>query len=273
MDEITWMDRPTLTNALAIVAFTGWNDAGNAASDTADAVREQSQAELIGVIDHDEFEDYQENRPTVSIDGGGSRRLEWPDTRVFASTKYDRDLIVVIGDEPALRWKRFAQVLADGLRSLDVKEVILLGAFLGEVPHTRDVPIIGSFDEATRTQFGLRRSQHEGPTGIVGALNHLFGNDGFESGSLWAGCPHYLASHPNPKAAKALLEKLGLVAGLPIDATVLDGAILEWGEEVADATTHTELVEYLAELETEYDADVTEPEVLLSEIEDFLRKQ
>lgn len=273
MDEIAWTDKPQLTNALAVVAFTGWNDAGSAASDAADEVREQAEAELVGIIDHDEFEDYQENRPTVSMDAGGSRRLEWPDTRLFASTKFDRDIVVLIGDEPALRWKRFAKVLADGFRALGVTEVISMGAFLGEVPHTRAVPVMGGFDTEIRQLHGLRTSQYEGPTGIIGVLNHLFLNDGFTGGSLWAGCPHYLASHPNPKAARALLEKLALVSGLPLEAEALDDAVLEWEEEVSDATTHTELADYLIELETEYDAEVTEPEVLLNEIEDFLRNQ
>ena len=273
MDDITWMEQPQLSNALAVVAFTGWNDAGNAASDTADEVRAQSEAELVAIIDHDEFEDYQENRPTVSIEGGGTRRLEWPDTRLFVSRKFERDLVVLIGDEPALRWKRFSRVLSNGLRSLGVTEVISLGAFLGELPHTRDVPVMGGFDAPTRERFGLRASQYEGPTGIIGVLNHLFLNDGFDGGSLWAGCPHYLASHPNPKAARALLGKLGLVSGLPFDITEFDESVATWAEEVAEASEHSELVEYVEELERMHDAEEQESEVLLSEIEDFLRRQ
>lgn len=273
MDDITWIDQPQLSNALAIVAFTGWNDAGSAASDAADEIREQSDAELMAIIDHDEFEDYQENRPTVSIDGGGTRRLEWPDTRLFVSTKFERDLVILIGDEPALRWKRFSRVLSNGFHSLGVTEVISLGAFLGETPHTREVPVMGGFDAPTRERYGLRTSQYEGPTGIIGVLNHLFLNGGFEGGSLWAGCPHYLASHPNPKAARALLNKVGLVTGLEFDASEFDEAVEEWTEDVAEASQHSELAEYVAELERIHDEEAQEPAVLLSEIEDFLRRQ
>lgn len=163
------------------------------------------------------------------------------------------------------------------MRGLSVTEVITLGAFLGEVPHSLEVPIIGVADEETREAHGLLPSSYEGPTGIVGVLNQWFARIGLESRSLWAASPHYLASTPNPKAAQALVQKLASLTGLNLDAGYLAPEVLEWEERVAEAIAENEeLEEYVQQLEEALEGPVIEVgdgENLLDEIEDFLREQ
>ncbi len=276
-DVIEWIDRPELTDAVAVMAFRGWNDAGEAASTAAEFVRDQSLAKLVAVVDYDEFNDHQANRPHVVIDSEGTRAIDWPDARIYAVSRKTQDLVVIIGEEPSLRWKEFCRVMTRAMRGLNVTQVVTMGAFLGEVAHTLDVPIMGITDGETRERFGLFPSNYEGPTGIVGVLTQWLGHAGLDSKSLWAASPHYLASTPNPKAAVALVEKLALLTGIEVDAGYLSPEVLEWELQVEEAIAdNEELEEYVQQLHEVLD-DSTLPvesqENLVDEIEDFLREQ
>ena len=276
-DVIEWLDRPELTDAVAVMAFRGWNDAGEAASTAAEFVRDQSLAQLVAVIDYDDFNDHQSNRPHVVIDGEGTRAIDWPDARIYAVARRTRDLVVVIGEEPSMRWKEFCRVITRAMRGLNVSEVVTMGAFLGEVAHSLEVPIMGLTDGETRERHGLLPSSYEGPTGIVGVLTQWLAHAGLDSKSLWAASPHYLASTPNPKAAVALVEKFGLLTGVEVDAGYLSPEVVEWEKQVEEAIAdNEELEEYVQQLHEVLD-DSTIPagseEKLVDEIEDFLREQ
>ncbi len=278
MDEaLEWLEQPTLSDPLALIAFEGWNDAGDAASRAVGYVLEATGARLIAVIDHDEFNDHQVSRPYISIDDGGERVIEWPDTRFYVTTAVERPLVLVLGEEPRLRWKRFCQIIVDALNTLSVDNAVTMGAFLGQVPHTLDVPVIGSYDRPTRQTFGLLPSRYEGPTGIIGILNTVLRRAGLEAGSLWAATPHYLQTNANPKATRALLQKVELIGGVQFDLGELDVEVAEWEARVAAAVAgDDELAGYLREMEdllAGAEADNDDGDGLVEEIERFLRNQ
>lgn len=272
---LEWLETPSLTDPLALVAFEGWNDAGDAASTAVEYVRDLTDAHLVAVLDHDDFNDHQVSRPYAALDESGQRTIDWPDTRLYASTVDGRDIVLVLGEEPRLQWKRFCRVIAAALAAIEVKKVVTFGAFLGQVPHTLDVPIIGSYDIRTRHEHDLLPSRYEGPTGIIGVLNHWLQRDGFEAGSLWAAVPHYLQSNSNPKAARALLQKAEALTGIELDLGEFDVEVAEWEARVAAAVAdNDELAGYLAEMEDVIsnvggDNDTN----LVEEIERFLRNQ
>lgn len=276
-DVIEWIDRLELVDSLAVMAFRGWNDAGEAATTAAELVRDQSGARLLGIVDFDEFIDHQVNRPHVFVDDSGTRALEWPDTRIYGVAAQPRNLVIVIGEEPSLRWKEFCRVIANASRSLNVTEVITMGAFLGEVAHNLDVPVIGVADPDTRERHGLLPSNYEGPTGIVGVLNHWFAREGLAAESLWAACPHYLASTANPKAAQALVAKLTSLTGISIAADALDSDVRAWEAQIEQAVSdNEELEEYVRQLQDtieEASLGGGDSRNLVGEIEDFLRDQ
>jgi len=274
MEPLTWHSRPALTDPVVIGAFEGWNDAAGAATGAVEWLVERSDVRLGFEIDHDEFNDHQVSRPQVVVTDEGSRDITWPSTRLFGTSIDGQDVLLLLGEEPRLRWRAFHQLISSALRELGVDRVLTLGAFIGQVPHTLPVPIIGVVpDNSTRTELGLLPSSYEGPTGIVGVLNHNLGLDGFAASSLWAAVPHYLASSSNPKASQALLTKATGLLSIDLAPYSLDQQVAEWEQRVTRAVADSdELREYLAELEQSTDQwSQGDEEHLVEEIERFLR--
>jgi proteasome assembly chaperone (PAC2) family protein len=285
MDSIRRFSKPVLRRPQAVIAFEGWNDACDAASGAVTYLLSLADAgEPFAVIDPEEFFDFQTHRPTVSVDEGGTRSLSWPTTRFFAAHLPDerRDLLLVIGDEPSMRWKTFGRSITQVLAEMDVEEVVLLGAFIGQVPHTRPVPVIGvATDPALVRKHGLMPSTYEGPTGIVGVLQEACREIGLPAVSLWAATPHYLAANPNPKAMLALLDRCGDVLGRDIDTAELKTVAGEFSRRVERAVeSSSDFATYIQDLERQRDESDTPPTLdlssgdeLMTEIEDFLRKR
>jgi len=279
MDSIRRIARPSLRSPRAIMAFEGWNDACEAASGSASFLLGQHDSELFAVIEPEEFYDFQVHRPRVVIDNGGTRSLTWPATTIHAldMTPEAHDLVVVTGDEPNHRWKTYTRLITSLLAESDVELVITIGAFIGQVAHTRPVPIVGvATHPDLLVENDLPNSSYEGPTGIVGVMLEACREMGIPAISLWAATPHYLAANPNPQAMLALLTRAGSVAGINLDTTELATAATEFQSRVDSALEHNdEFAEYVRQLE---DVSVTEPveptftgDTLVSEIEDFLR--
>ena len=283
MDVIRRFSKPVLRRPKAVISFEGWNDAGEAASGAAEYLLASSQStEPFAVIDPEEFYDFQVRRPQVAIDGGGTRSLTWPMTRFYAldMASGDGDLVVVLGEEPSFRWRTYARYLTQVLTEVDVEVVVLLGAFAGQVAHTRPVPVIGvATDPALVDRHKLLHSTYEGPTGILAVLQEACREVGLPAISLWAAAPHYLASNPNPKASLALASKAAEILGFDLDTTSLRSTTDEFERQVAEAMEASgELAEYVADLESDLDngIDAVDPQAgadLVGEIESFLRNQ
>ncbi|HEV2772596.1 MAG TPA: PAC2 family protein [Thermoleophilaceae bacterium] len=238
MSDLNWTDRPRLRNPLFVCAFKGWNDAGEAASAALRFLIESFDAERVGAIDPEEYFDFSETRPTVSLEGGRSRVIEWPEVAFHAAsvTGADRDLLLVEGPEPSLRWRRFARTVIEAGRELEAREMVTLGALLADVPHTRPTQITGlASDDSLIERLGFERSTYEGPTGIVGVLHDACTKADMPSSSLWAAVPHYVAAAPNPKAALALVRKFEGLARMAVDASALEEAAEDYERQVSAA--------------------------------------
>jgi len=285
MDAIRRLARPVLRRPRAILAFEGWNDACDAASGVITyLLGHYNVDEPFAVLEPDEFFDFQAHRPNVSIDEGGTRSLSWPTTRFYAiALPHDeRDLILVIGEEPSHRWKTFSRSIMSLLAEMGVEQAVLLGAFIGQVAHTKPVPVIGvATDPALVFRHGLMTSNYEGPTGIIGVLQEACREEGMPAVSLWAATPHYLAANPNPKAMLALTQKTGEVLELSIDTSELETVVAEFLARVSAAVAASdEFQSYVAELENADDEPPRQGNIdpsmtteLVTEIEDFLRGQ
>lgn len=281
MDAIRRFTRPSLRRARAVLAFEGWNDACDAASGAVRYLLDQADdLEPFAVIEPEEFFDFQQHRPTVEIANGGTRRLTWPTTRFYAMPRpeEERDLVLVLGDEPNFRWKTFSRHVAQVLHDADVDTAVLLGAFIGQVAHTVPVPIVGFATDPALID-GVPKSQYEGPTGIVGVITEACREAGLSAISLWAGTPHYLAANPNPKAMLALLRAAGSVLNVDFDDAELSHLASEFDDQVQAALEESgELAEYVTNLE-QSDEPIQEmprdPDTaaLVNEIEAFLKEQ
>ena len=238
MADLTWSDRPRLRNPLLVCAFKGWNDAGEAASAALRFLIESFDAEEVGTIDPEEYFDFSDTRPTVSLEGGRSRVIHWPAVTFHAASvpAADRDLVLLEGPEPSLRWRRFTRTVIEAGRELDAREVVTLGALLADVPHTRPTQVTGlASDDSLIERLGFERSTYEGPTGIVGVLHDGCTKAEMPSSSLWASVPHYVAAAPNPKAALALVRKFEGLAGMAVDASALEEAAEDYERQVSAA--------------------------------------
>lgn len=280
MDRVRWHEPPERRPRVAVTAFAGWGDAGEASTAAVDHLIATLPVHRLASIDPDPFFDFTVRRPEVEIVGGGTRRLVWPETRILEVEPVTGDpgLLVVRGEEPHLRWQSFAADLVEVFEALGVEQVVSLGAFIGQVPHTLPVPLVGSAaDPSVLTEHHLFASAYEGPTGIVGVLGQVLAGRGIPAVSVWAAVPHYLSNQGYPPGALALLDKALEIAGIPLDTSLLQREAADFRATVDAAVADSEeLTGYVRELEdgsAEEGMEVN-PESgtrLVEEIERFLR--
>lgn len=254
---VTFEPHPPLQRPALVCAFLGWNDAGQAATTAAAYLADQGNGRVIGRMDPEEFLDFQVSRPTVRLEDGVSRVVEWPSLEFVAARHGDRDLVVFSAPEPNNRWRTFAGEVLEAAREIGAGLLLTLGAFLTDVPHTRAVPVVGSAaTEADALGLGLPRSEYEGPTGMTGVLHDASNRAGLPSVSIWAAVPHYLPSAANPNAALALVRRAAAVLGVPVDLGGLTAAAETWEREVADLMSdNDELAAYVRRLEEAQDEE------------------
>jgi proteasome assembly chaperone (PAC2) family protein len=275
--------RPELTRPVLIAAFRGWNDGAQAASLAAGYLAKTWGAERFAHVDPEEFFDFQATRPHVSLEGGMTRRIDWPETAFYHARPdgLDRDIVLLLGIEPNLRWRTFTQLLVDLVGELGVEMMITLGALLADVPHTRPSPVTGSASDPDLVrQLGLSESRYEGPTGIVGVLHDACRRAVIPSASLWVAVPHYVSLTPSPRAAVALCERLGGLIGVDIDVAELEEAAHSYEEQVSEAVASDEETSaYVEELEQRVDSleespsDLPSGDALAAELTRFLRER
>lgn len=242
--------RPRLPDAALLLAFEGWNDAGQAASSALRFVEQSIQSVPLGEIDCEEFFDFTVCRPTVSLDDGG-RRIEWPHVRfAYGAIDATREIVVGGGSEPHLRWRAFADACFSLVSALGLRRVVLLGAYLADVVYSRPVDVTGmASDPALLESLGVGASAYEGPTGIVGVLVERFRREGLEVVSLWAGLPHYISASPNPRGALALVQKIVQLLDLKLDIEGLQREAARFEQKISELVSgDPELLEYVRQL-------------------------
>jgi proteasome assembly chaperone (PAC2) family protein len=288
MQPLIWDRRPTGLRAPAMVcAFEGWNDAGDAASTAVSFVSTALQARRFAHIDTEEFYDFQANRPRIRLVADESRReIEWPSVKIYEAVVpgAPRDLLLVRGVEPSLRWRTFSALIVELAEALGVQMLITLGALLADVPHTHPVTMTGfASDPALLERLGPHRSSdYDGPTGIVGVLHSAAAAASLPSVSLWASVPHYVAAAPSPKAALALVRRLESLIGVSLDTAELQEAATNYERQVGLAvSSNPDVQAFVERLERDALSD-DEPlslenlpsgDLLASEFQRFLRQR
>lgn len=296
MGPLIWESRPESLRAPAVVcAFTGWNDAGDAASAALRFFGTAVGAHRIAHIDPEEFYDFQETRPRIEVSESSTREVCWPTVEVYAAQVpgAPRDLILLSGPEPNHRWRTFSKLVTDLADEFQAGLTVTLGALLADVPHSRPVAISGiSSDDRLVEELNLLPTTYEGPTGITGVVHAACHEAGLPSASLWASVPHYVAAAPNPKAALALVRKLETLIGFTIDATELEDATADYERQISlavqsdpDVMEFVERLERAAEEQDEEEAaeaasramadpmQLPDGDALASQFQRFLRQQ
>ena len=285
MPPLQWESRPDGLRAPALLcAFTGWNDAGDASSTALSFLGSSLDAERFARIDPEEFYDFQSIRPQIRLSEGRTREITWPAVEVFAAHLPDgpRDLVLVQGPEPAMRWRTFCGLVIDLAEALGTPLVVSLGALLAPVSHASPVAMTAlASEEGLVEKLVLSQATYEGPTGIVGVLHAACSEAGLPSASLWASVPHYVAAAPNPKAALALVRAVEELVGISVDAGKLEVAAVDYERQVTRAVQSDPeaqaLVERLEQAAAEEPplrfGELPSGDVIASEFQRFLRQR
>ncbi len=271
---------PDLESPVLIAAFEGWNDAADAASSVVDHLITVWGARVVAAIDPEDFYDFQMNRPVVSTDDAGMRKITWPSTQLSVARPPGsrRDVILLRGIEPNMRWRQFCAELLAAADDLGVRLVVTLGALLAEIPHTRPVPVHGTATEMhLEDRLKLEQSSYEGPTGIVGVLQDACVRLDLPAVSFWASVPHYLPQPPHPKATLALLGQVEDLLELSVPLGDLPEEQRAWARGVNELVDEDEdIAEYVRNLEESADtAGLPEAsgEAIAAEFERYLKRR
>ncbi|WP_214410943.1 PAC2 family protein [Sphaerisporangium fuscum] len=271
---------PELVDPVLIAAFEGWNDAGEASSGALTHLEAEWKATPLVELDPEDYYDFQVTRPVVELGDGITRSISWPTTRLLVARPpgSERDIVLLRGIEPNMRWRTFCSEIVGICLELGVEKAVLLGALLNDSPHTRPVPIVGAVsDPGLARTHNLELTRYEGPTGIVGVLQHSLGAAGVETVSLWASVPHYVAQPPNPKATLALLQRVEDLIGIQMPLGELPEEARAWEHGVDElAAQDSEVAEYVRELEERKDAaELPEAsgDAIAAEFERYLRRR
>jgi predicted ATP-grasp superfamily ATP-dependent carboligase len=258
MEHVRWLSHPTLRNPVVVAAFTGWNDAGDAASGGVRHLIEDWGASALAEIDPEEFTDFATIRPHVRLSSGLTRNIVWPTVGLWSASTPGADVILVLGPEPAMRWRSFSEQIVGVAKHYQASLVMTLGALLADVPHTRAVQLIGTASDQTMIdRYDLQRSRYEGPTGIVGILHDACSKADLPSASLWAAVPAYASQVPSPKATLALVDRLGSIIGTTMPTARLLAQVDDYeGRVSAIVADDDDLSGYVRRLESMADAGI-----------------
>lgn len=268
-----------------VLAFGGWNDAGEAATGAVVWLREELGAEAFVQLPGDAYYDYQQVRPIVTVEDGLVRDVAWPKVTLSAATASPTPLVLAHAFEPQYLWPDFCAELVRVGRDNGVKFVLFLGALLADVPHTRPAPLVATASSDTvRMRMGVDGANYIGPTGIVGVAAKAFADAGFETASIWASASHYVSAEANPNAMHSLLDKVRQLCGVELDLGSLDSTVESWRKRVDEAMEdHPDVSAYVRMLERRVDAgdgggalraeDLPSGEELADELQQFLRDQ
>jgi predicted ATP-grasp superfamily ATP-dependent carboligase len=271
--------RPTARNTVLIAAFEGWNDAGSAATSALEHLGDVWGARKVRELDPEEYHDFQVNRPMVGVGHDGKRQITWPTTTFWVADLPDRTVVLLHGIEPSMRWRRYCTEVLDLAEAHGVRTIITLGALLADVPHTRPIPLTTTSDsEGLRAVLpDVEVNTYEGPTGIVGVLQHEASERGLQAVSLRAAVPHNVANPPSPKATLAILTRIEALLGEPIPLGDLPDDAVAWQHGVDElASEDAEIAEYVQQLEEAKDtADLPEAsgEAIAREFERWLKRR
>jgi predicted ATP-grasp superfamily ATP-dependent carboligase len=287
MNDVRFLSDRQPRRPVLLFAFTGWNDAGEGASGAIRVLAEQWDATQVAELDPEPFTDFASVRPFVMIDEG-RRQIVWPTVDVWAASLPSTDVLLVIGPEPAMQWRRFCDQVGSLAEHYDVSMAVGLGALLAEYPHRRPAHLTAtSLDESLRERFGLRLPSYEGPTGIVGVLGDALATRGILTASLWAAVPTYTAQLAAAKATAVLVRAVCTMVRAAVPVTTLSAAIADYESRVADLLEDDKLAAYVRRLEEAMPPDALDADSgdeltgeldidgdsrLVAEVEEFLRE-
>ena len=213
----------------ALVAFGGWVDAGSGGTGAVRHLITNLKTRKLAEMDPEEFYNFTDTRPLVSIIGAGERAIHWPRGEFHGAVlEHTSDLVLFVAPEPNLKWRTFASIMLDGLQRFGVQSMVCIGSIFGAVPHRGEVRMTGWAND-DRLREALERhnvmfTNYEGPTGFVTSLLAEAGARGLPAVAVYGFAPNYIQGVPNPHVSHALLQTFSGITGVPLPLSDLDRA-------------------------------------------------
>lgn len=271
IDLVNFSEEPRLENATLVLAFDGWMDGGDVSTGTV--------KRLVGLLKADPFAEIKAEpfyiynfpgsmeiaalfRPHIEIEEGIIKSIQMPSNTFYWHKP--SGLLLFVGREPNLRWETFGEAIFGLARRVGVSRILFVGSFGGAVPHTREPRLYVTCSSEKllpeMQQFGVRRTDYEGPGSFTSYLMTQAPSTGLEMVSLVAEIPGYLQG-TNPASIEAVTRRLAKILQLPLDLDSLRTTSTEWELEVSSAVEQNdELAEKVRELEQSYDNQLLEQE-------------
>jgi len=269
---------PEPSEPLLVIALTGWVDAGGAGNGAMAALVDQLADRVeFGSIDVAMLADLQQTRPIARWEESG-RVIEWPRI-VFEWERVGggregagRDVVVVRGPEPSLRWPTVASTVVDAARRLGVRQAATLGGIPALVSHRKAAVVTASATQRSLAQESVPlRPDYAGPTGLQTVILRALGDSGIPGCGLWAQVPQYVAGSPSPPAVRALLARLVELYHLDLDLRALDERSQAYLRRVeAGLAARPDVKEVVDQIDQRQEGTTGD---LVAEIEQFLRSQ
>lgn len=289
--ELNLTEQPDLEDCVVIAAWAGWPDAAESATRAVRELIRQLHAVKFGSIDHEQFYVFTEHRPVVSNGPRGSRSLTWPTNELYyyrapAGTS-GRNVLLIVGEEPDLRWGAYTGYLSSVAMSNGAKLLITVGALLDSVPHTRPPRVMGTTTsenigktlDISLPNVTYPKPNYEGPSGITSAIIDSFSKHDIPAVSIWGHAPHYLQVTYNPAITMAIMRELQPFVQVELDYSSLEEQSVEFDKNLVKALEgQKDLTSYVAKLEERFDTEEEargrpEPRELMMELEAFLRSE
>ena len=275
---------PIFAQRTLLVAFEGWSDAAEAATTTLKMIADEMSAEPVVSIDPEEYAEFHYARPHVYFDDNGDRQIRWPSTELLTpgldavvARPELGNIFLLLGIEPALRWRAFVAEILEIIDDRDIQAVVFVGAMISDVPHTRPIKVMKfSQHEGVRHELEVEKSDYEGPVGILTVLSQALEELNLPTVNLWAQIPAYVHQAPSPKAVLALLTEVEQILGFEFDHANLANDAFEWERGIDElAESDEDMASYIEQLEKSRDElqqSEGSGEILASEFEKFLRQ-
>lgn len=278
---------PELRQPDMLIALSGWSDAAKVATGAVLYLARTLDASGFAQIEGDQFYDFSNSRPEVTIDSGLIKLLQLPVNSLlyWKNDKTDHDLILFHGIEPNFHWHKFVDTILELAGSLDVRRIYALGGLYDNTPHTLEPRISGVVNKEdllpVLKKHNIESINYQGPSSIHSLMLTNCVQREIEAISLWGHAPFYVRVETNPMVCLGLVRKLAELIEIEVDLTEL----IKAGEYLEDMlnrllSDNEELQQYIKKLEDEYGIQGTSPgepspgaDRIVKEIEDFLRSQ
>ncbi|GAA1389560.1 PAC2 family protein [Luteococcus peritonei] len=245
--------------APALIALTGFMDAGQAAMGAVQHLIDSHSSRIIARFDVDQLVDHRSRRPLITYDRDHYTDYQPMELVVRVVTDdAGKDFLVVTGPEPDYQWERFCAAFAILLGELGCTLAVGLHGIPWGAPHTRPVGLTAhSIDPTLIADYPTMHDKMQLPSSVEALLEVRLPAAHIRTVGFSVHVPHYLAGGEFPAGSVRLVDAAADVAELSLAVPDLRSAADEYLRELdALVAQNPENAEAIGQMEAAYDQAV-----------------